>query len=139
MFCTSQFTDLQRSYTTTFAQTANLTTFMQKDTINVDLGYVVNGGFTYKMKNWTDTDDTFVIRVQVQLADLNNTGNGTEHFVYMSVKFGDVYVVGERRMCCTHFELHSLHIRLRTLQPSRKWLPSVRPTGLLRLETSSSS
>jgi hypothetical protein len=94
VFCTSVDTDLQRSYTTTFAQTANLTTFMQKDTITVDLGYVVNGAFSYKMKNYSADDDTFVMKVQVQLSDVKSTGNGTEHDIYLSVKFGNVFVVG---------------------------------------------
>ena len=43
VFCTSDATDLQRSYPVDFQQTANITTFMQKDIINADLGYMVNG------------------------------------------------------------------------------------------------
>ena len=69
VFCTSDATDLQRSYPVDFQQTANITTFMQKDIINADLGYMVNGGFSDLMKNWTVEDDQFVVLVEVQLQD----------------------------------------------------------------------
>ena len=96
VFCTSEMTDLQRSYPVNFQQTANLTTFMQKDIINADLGYMVNGGFSDLMKNWTVEDDQFVVKVEVQLQDTANTDNGTEHDVQLSVRVGDVFVVGKR-------------------------------------------
>ena len=95
VFCTSASTDLQRSYPVLFQQTANLTTFMQKDIVNADLGYVVNGGFSDLMKNWTVEDDQFVIKVEVQLQDTANTDNGTEHDVQLSVRIGNVFVVGK--------------------------------------------
>ena len=96
VFCTSDATDLQRSYPVDFQQTANITTFMQKDIINADLGYMVNGGFSDLMKNWTVEDDQFVVLVEVQLQDTDNTADGTTHDVQLSVKIGNVFVVGKK-------------------------------------------
>ena len=98
VFCTSDMTDLQRSYPVNFQQTSNLTTFMQKDIINADLGYMVNGGFSDLMKNWTVEDDQFVVKVEVQLQDTPDTADGTQHDVQLSVRIGNVFVVGERHL-----------------------------------------
>ena len=107
VFCTSEATDLQRSYPVAFEQTTNLTTFMQRDIVNADLGYMVNGGFSDLMKNWTVEDDQFVVKVEVQLQDTANTANGSEHDMQLSVKIGDVYVVGKCRQWTNHFEIFS--------------------------------
>ena len=96
VFCTSDATDLQRSYPVDFQQTANITTFMQKDIINADLGYMVNGGFSDLMKNWTVEDDQFVVLVEVQLQDTDNTADGDTHDVQLSVRIGNVFVVGKK-------------------------------------------
>ena len=40
---------------------------LQKDTVNVDLGYVVNAGFSVKWGSNVDEDNQFAVRVLVQV------------------------------------------------------------------------
>jgi hypothetical protein len=59
----------------------------------VDLGYLVNAGFSYKWGTNVDTDNQFSVKVLVQMADTFTTNTGTS--IYFSVKIGDIIVVGE--------------------------------------------
>ncbi len=95
IFCTSPPTDLQRVYGATFEKTENVTTFMQVDSITVDLGYVVNSGWTVKQGQHASTDDQFNVKVEVQLSDHALTADSATFDVLFAVKFGDVIVVGK--------------------------------------------
>jgi len=88
--------DLQRTYNTSFEQTANVTTFMQRDSVTVDLGYVLNTGWTLKQNVHTPSDDEFAFEAEVQLSDHHLTPNDAEIEVYFAVRFNDIISVGER-------------------------------------------
>jgi len=59
----------------------------------VDLGYLVNAGFSYKWGSNVDTDNQFSVKVLVQMADTFGALSGTS--IYFSMKIGDIIVVGE--------------------------------------------
>ena len=61
--------------------------------MTVDLGYLVNAGFTYIWGSNVDTDNQFSVKVLVQMADTFNALTGTS--IYFSMKIGDIIVVGE--------------------------------------------
>lgn len=60
--------------------------------MTVDLGYVVNAGFSEKWGSNQDEDNQFSVKVLVQMADVFDNNSGTE--LYFSVKVGDIIVVG---------------------------------------------
>ena len=46
--CTSPIVDPWKTYGTSITKSGNSTAYMQQDTLTVDLGYVTNGGYTYR-------------------------------------------------------------------------------------------
>eukprot|EP00094_Tigriopus_californicus_P011496 TCALIF_11101-PA protein Name:"Protein of unknown function" AED:0.09 eAED:0.09 QI:0/0.77/0.73/0.95/0.48/0.58/46/1495/2737 len=95
--CTSAKVHLQSAYGTIFQQTSNVTTLMQRDIVTIDLGYVMNTGFTKKQKNHNASrDDRFAIEVEVQMSDHVLATNGSSWNVALAVKFGEIVVVANK-------------------------------------------
>ena len=66
------------------------------DTVTADLGYLVNAGFTDIWGSNQDTDNQFAVSVLVQMSDAEvSTDNTTLSYVYFSINFGDIIVVGK--------------------------------------------
>jgi hypothetical protein len=64
--------------------------------VTVDLGYLVNAGFSDQFGSNVDSDNQFSIKVFVQMGDaVGVTANNFTNYLYLSVKLGDVIVVGE--------------------------------------------
>jgi hypothetical protein len=56
----------------------------------------VNAGFSDIWGSNLDTDNQFAISIQVQLSDAEvSTDNNILSYVYISIKFGDIIVVGK--------------------------------------------
>ena len=69
---------------------------MQSDTLTVNLGYLVNAGFTDKFGANTDADNQFAVKVLIQMGDADTvTANNATNYIYLSIKIGDIIVVGE--------------------------------------------
>ena len=61
----------------------------------MDLGWLVNAGFSDKFGLSADEDNQFSVKVQIQMSDAAYwTQSGFVSKVYLSVKVGDVIVVG---------------------------------------------
>ena len=66
------------------------------DTVTADLGYLVNAGFTDIWGSNQDADNQFAVSVLVQMSDAEvSTDNTTLSYVYFSINFGDIIVVGK--------------------------------------------
>ena len=61
--------------------------------MTVDLGYVVNAGFSEKWGSNQDEDNQFSVKVLIQMSDVFNNLYGTS--LYFSIKLGDVIIVGK--------------------------------------------
>ncbi|TRY70980.1 hypothetical protein TCAL_11101 [Tigriopus californicus] len=69
----------------------------KRDIVTIDLGYVMNTGFTKKQKNHNASrDDRFAIEVEVQMSDHVLATNGSSWNVALAVKFGEIVVVANK-------------------------------------------
>ena len=67
--------------------------------MTVDIGYVVNQGWSHTQRDYNEThDDEFAIRVQVEMSDSTMAAHNTWHQVHLAVRIGDFTVVGEKRI-----------------------------------------
>lgn len=97
VLCTSTHVDIKTSYDVTFTKTSNTSTFMQKDAVNIDFGYMVNSGFTKKTSTHDASggDDDFAISIKVRMSDAKGTDTNEELKVYFAVKFDQFIIVCE--------------------------------------------
>ncbi len=66
---------------------------MQKDAVTVDLGTVMNRGFTSRQGAHLPEHDTFEVSVEVYLSDSAGAADGTSHEVACAAQFGEGLVV----------------------------------------------
>lgn len=93
VLCTSVTNDLRRMHLEYFEQTSNLTTFMQKDAVSLDMGYIINAGHSLKQGIHSDKDDMFAIKAKLQLADHVLNVHGALFDVQFAVSFNDATIV----------------------------------------------
>ena len=65
------------------------------DTVSLKLGYVVNAGFSRKWGSNKDSDNIFGVKVEVQMADHQETVDDAQFDLYLAAKVGDAIAVGE--------------------------------------------
>ena len=67
---------------------------MQKDAAAINLGTVVNRGFTMRQDvHNSTTDDLFAVSVEVLMSDSAGTATDTKYEVHFAASFGDNLVV----------------------------------------------
>ncbi|TRY70979.1 hypothetical protein TCAL_11102 [Tigriopus californicus] len=96
VLCMNPSIDLQRTFPTTFLKSSNITTFMQRDIVTIDFGYVTNAGLSFKQGLYDgDLDDTFSLRFLIQKSDHQIWDRNMDRPIQCSIKFGDVATVVE--------------------------------------------
>ena len=71
---------------------------IQADSVTLDLGYVMNRGFSLRQGLHLPSHDKFIISAEVELSDNVDAIQDEEYDVYFAVKFGEVIVVGTNIM-----------------------------------------
>ena len=92
--CINSNLNVEHMFGATRSQTPNVTTFMQKDIMEIDMGYVVNGHFAERREYEIPTDSHFVVDVLVQMSDHPATIPNSKHSVSLAAKSNDTIVVG---------------------------------------------
>jgi hypothetical protein len=64
--------------------------------VTIDLGYVMNAGFTLLEAEYNTSgyDDVFALSVLVQMSDNAANLNGAQFPIYLAVSFGELIIVG---------------------------------------------
>ena len=65
------------------------------DTVSLKLGYVVNAGFSRKWGSNKDSDNIFGVKIEVQMADHQETVDDAQFDLYLAAKVGDAIAVGK--------------------------------------------
>lgn len=106
ILCADASAVLRDVYETGFHRSEDLTTFMQRDVVIVDLGYIVNSGATVREGSHDPAvDDRFGIQVWFQRSDHAVTNVNQE--ILASVHYGD-YVSTSRLLAISKYEFFSL-------------------------------
>ena len=82
------------------------------DTVSLKLGYVVNAGFSRKWGSNKDSDNIFGVKVEVQMADHQETVDDAQFDLYLAAKVGDAIAVGKYFLKKKHFGLPCYCIRI---------------------------
>lgn len=91
--CTSSMINIKVTNGVTLSATNNVTTFMQKDYLKVDMGYVVNGHYSLRKEFELKKDSTFVVEVLVQVTDHPLTVHNSLHSVSLAAESNGMIVV----------------------------------------------
>ena len=92
--CTSSALNITQLFTVEKKATSNITTFMQKDYMNINLGYVVNGGYTFRNGLEVPLDNQFSLDILIQVTDHPALSAGSINTVYISAKSNQTTVTG---------------------------------------------
>ena len=91
--CINENVDLEHMFNSTIGQTSNVTTFMQQDILEIDMGYVLNGHFSERREYELKSDSIFVLEVLVQMTDHPLTDQNVAHKVSIAAKSNDTIAV----------------------------------------------
>ena len=96
--CTGSMVDPNKVYKPKFEKNENTTSFMQKDSLLIDLGIVTNGGYTFRRGFNREDDDKFRVEIMIRMSDHPVTEAGAKFPVRLAANSGDVISVGSREV-----------------------------------------
>ena len=96
--CTGSIVDPYKAYNPKIERNENTTTFMEKDSILMDMGKVTNGGYTFRRGFNREDDDKFRVEIMIRMSDHPLTEDGVKFPVRLAANSGEVISVGSREV-----------------------------------------